>query len=115
MASECSTSFAVNFILNIEADVTFESASVGRVPGFVSKWAWVIYFTYVTGDPPATGFRLDSADGLSGRFSHSRPRVTDNSLEVHRNNVFGIITLGSDVHIPPEGINYNGTVVIIQE
>ncbi len=111
MGTECSASFGVNFILSIDADVTLTRVSVEQQPGFVSIWYWSVYFTYVTGDPPATAFRLNSADGLTGTFSPRKPKSGDNPLEVRNGVLFGTVQ-----QVIPEGqsATYNGTVTIIQ-
>ena len=63
----------------IDAAITLSSVTTDLRPGFESIHAWTVAFTYVTGKPPATAFRLNSADGLSGTFSPPVP-VSQGSL-----------------------------------
>ena len=111
MASECSTAFLVNFVLSANATITFVSGEVSRRPGFVSIYYWSIFFTYVTGDPPATAFRLTSADGLTGTFRPNTPQIGESATTVQTGSLEGTVQVIPGV----EGdITFNGTVTIIQ-
>ncbi len=109
MGSRCSVSFTVQFALGSDATIAFGSVSVSLLPGTVSKWKWVLHFTYTPGDPPATAFRLNSADGLVGGFTPKVPKSSGNPSEIFNAVCQGIVT-----HTATVDVTYDGTVTIIQ-
>ncbi len=118
MAFECHASFVINFAGVIEPSITLVAVEVSRFgstaqqenPAFASKWRWLVRFVYVTGDPPATAFRLNSADGLTGGFDPTRPQRRDDPNEVQNGVCQGIVTRVPGV----EGdITYAGTITIL--
>ena len=112
MASECSTAFLVRFVVRADAQIDFVSMDVGLRPGFNTIYYFRVRFTYVTGDPPATAFRLNSADGLTGTFTPNEPQPAESGTSVQNGVLEGTV----QVVIPPglEPVTFNGTVTIIQ-
>ena len=95
--------------MQIDAAITLEEVTVGLRPGFVSIYGWAVRFTYVTGYPVATAFRLNSADSLTGTFSPPQPtgiggRVRSGRLEGTVQRLPGI----------ESDIDYEGTITVIQ-
>lgn len=111
MPSECSASFAVTFILGVNAKISLRNATVRKRPGLDQIYYWTVVFTYVTGDPPATAFRLNSADGLTGSFFPPSPISGDDPNEVRVGQCEGTVALDAP---PNMDITYNGTITIIQ-
>ena len=101
--------FVISIAVQVDAAVVLEEVTVGLRPGFVSIYAWAVRFTYVTGYPVATAFRLNSADGLTGTFSPPQPtgiggRVRSGRLEGTVQRLPGV-----------EGdIDYEGTITVVQ-
>lgn len=109
-ASRVLDTFMLNIMAGIDADVTLVSVDVRLQGGFTNIYYWVVRFTYITGVPAATAFRLNSADGLTGTFSPTEPQGI--GAEVKNAVLFGTVTV-----VVPDGedVTYTGTVTIIQE
>jgi hypothetical protein len=93
----------------IDAAITLGNISVALRPGFVSIWAWTVAFTYVTGEPPATAFRLNSADGLTGTFSPPSP--VSRGSEIRNAILSGTVQI---VPGTPGDVVYTGAITILQ-
>ena len=93
----------------IDAAITLSNVESGLRPGFVSIYYWTVSFMYVTGYPPATAFRLNSADGLTGTFSPPTPVSRGNEV---RNGILS----GTVQRVPGvEGdVEYTGRITILQ-
>lgn len=101
--------FLVEIIVAVDAAITIGDITVMPRPGFVSIYYWSVAFTYITGAPAATAFRLSSADGLTGTFSPGMPEGYGSGIK------YGI--LSGTVQIVPGvtgDVTYNGTITIIQ-
>ena len=110
MASRCVDTFVISLVAQLDADIELQDTVVSASSA-PNKWNWVVTFTYVTGMPPATAFRLNSADGLSGVFLPPKPE--GEGAEIRNASLSGIVTTVVDP-IPEEGIPYSGRVTIIQ-
>ena len=101
--------FMISIVMQLDAIITLSSVTVALRAGFVSIYEWDVFFTYVTGAPSATAFRLNSADGLTGSFSPSSP-------EGYGPEIRSGVLSGTVQRIPGvEGdVTYNGTVAILQ-
>ena len=107
MALECSDFFAISFTATIDASISLTSVIVGLRPGFVSIYAWTVHFAYVTGIPAATGFRLNSADSLTGTFTPSDPEGIGSGVK-------NAVLEGTVQLIPGVDVEYEGTITVIQ-
>lgn len=108
---ECSTSFTIGFSSTIDASISVNDVSVSKIPGSDRDYAWSAGFLYTIGHPPATAFRLNSADGLSGSFDPRLPQG-DSPQGTQSGSVAGVVRIPEDT----EGnITYGGTITIIQE
>lgn len=117
MASECTATFILSFALGTDAEIAIDgSPTVALVPGFNQIYRWTLYFTYVSGEPPAIAFRLDSLDTPgelgSGTFTPPVPVSGDDPSEVRNGVCSGTVT----VVLPPNTQKtYKGRITIIQE
>lgn len=109
-ASRVLDTFVLNIMARIDACVDLVSVRVDGRPGFDQIYYWIVRFTYVTGNPAATAFRLSSADGLSGTFNPRAPEGIGSGVKS------GILE-GTVAVVAPddESVTYTGTVTIIQE
>lgn len=106
---ECSASFTISFSALINAEITLNAVSVDQI-GDTNVYEWQVAFTYVSGKPPATAFRLNSADGLAGTFTPSAPQRGTTLSTVQSGTVRGTARQAPRV----EDVVYSGTVTIIQ-
>ena len=109
MALECSSSFAINFSITIDASITLTSVAVTVDPDDEDISHWLAHFLYVAGIPAATAFRLNSADSLTGSFTPSAPE--GQGAMVRGGTLAGTVQRPDGI----EGdVDYEGTITIIQ-
>ena len=109
-SSQAIDQYMISLVVQIDAAITLEDVTVGLRPEFVSIYVWAVRFTYVTGFPVATEFRLSSADSLTGTFSPPQP--TGIGGRVRSGRLEGTVQRIPGVEID---VNYEGSITIVQE
>ena len=111
-ASRVIDQFMISLAVQVDAAVNLKAVEVGLRPGFVSIYAWTVYFTYAPGFPAATAFRLSSSsiDELEGTFTPSEPEGAGSILR-------DAVLEGTVQRIPgvESDRTYRGTITVIQE
>ena len=111
-ASRVIDQFMISLAVQVDAAITLVDVTVGLRPGFVSIWRWYVLFSYVTGAPAATAFRLSSSsiDELEGTFSPAAPVGIGSGIK-------SATCVGTVQRLPgvESDRTYRGTITVIQE
>lgn len=106
---ECSASFIISFVGNIDADITLLGVELSQRDYYAdSIYDFIVRFSYVTGIPKADRFSFNSPDGLTSQFYSFEPSVPEGvGSEVRMGTLTGSAR-------PPFRELYNGEITIHQ-